>query len=229
MRIAILDENSMSRKIVNKYISDNYPTWKIMQYETVFAFVTAIYDECKGDIDCIVVYLSENNLERIEMTKDIQEYFPHIKAVFYSGVNDFADKIFKAIPTFFLKLPFKESYLDLAFKRIDGEVTQDKKTSLLIQNGGTVFRIKYETICYIESVARKMMIHTASGCYETYMKVEEMLALLPVQFVRCHRSYIVNTDMIEKIVEDGVYLSKQEFVPVSRQNLKTIKNRLAEG
>jgi len=229
MRIVAFDESSSNIETIENYISLFEPSSKIYQYTTSFAFVTAVVDEFKGDVDCIMIYLKEKDYESIRMAKDIQDYFPHIKLIFYSESGNFADKIFIASPDFFIKIPFKEKKIKEAFDRVGRYIKQDSKNSISIHNSGKLFKIKYDMISHIESVARKMMIYTLAGSYEVYMKVDEMLSLLPDNFIRCHRSYIINTDMIDSVEEDGIYLINDEFVPVSRQNQKLIKNIVKKG
>ena len=229
MRLAILGEIEENSSAVDAFLSDSYPSWKIYHYKTDFSFVTAIYDEYKGDVDCMVVFISGRNTDRILMVKDIQDFFPHIKLIFYSYSSDFADVIFKAFPSYFLKLPYQTVELAEAFKRVSDEVRSDMSNSMVVHIKGNYFRIRYESIGYIESSGRKMIINTTSGIYETYMKVEETMEMLPEQFFRCHRSYIVNVDMIKSFETDGVYLLKNEFVPVSRVNIKEMRELIARN
>nr|WP_225990368.1 LytTR family DNA-binding domain-containing protein [Flavobacterium sp. SaA2.13] len=47
-------------------------------------------------------------------------------------------------------------------------------------------------------------------------KISEIVEELPPNFVKCHRSYIVNTNYIETSSSKGIILTNKEQIPVSR-------------
>ena len=59
--------------------------------------------------------------------------------------------------------------------------------------------IKQEDINYIKKDGMKLIFCTNSQDYETYNSFNKIQSILPDNFVRCHKSYIVNTDSIQNI------------------------------
>ncbi|MDQ0287551.1 DNA-binding LytR/AlgR family response regulator [Desulfofundulus luciae] len=77
----------------------------------------------------------------------------------------------------------------------------DCRTKLTIKSGHGIIVIDTDSIFFVEKVGKKCVIHTDSGLYET----SEGLSLLegrldPARFFRCHKSFIINIDRVEKVL-----------------------------
>ncbi|MCM1538619.1 MAG: LytTR family transcriptional regulator DNA-binding domain-containing protein [bacterium] len=224
MRAAILDHNEQNVRCLSDFIKRKYPKWIISVYATTFALATAVYDSFKGDVELILVHVEED--ADIELAKEMQEYFPHIKVIFYSETTECAEKIFQAAPTFFLMLPFREENVTMALERVSAECEENVRRAITIYSRGRKVKIRFAAIRYIESFGRKMFLYTDNGLFETYMTVGDALAKLPPQFIQCHRSYIINSDKIEKYSVDEVVLTGSVQVPISRSFQKKIREIL---
>lgn len=224
MHVAILDSEKDNIKYLSAYIRSRYSHWIVNAYTSAFALVTAVYDEFKGDVELLILHVEEEG--SIEMERDLQQCFPHIRVIFYSGTKDFIEKIFLAAPIFFLNIPFCEEMLAKAFERVQTGYEEDFGRTITIQSRGRKQKLRFSAIRYMESFKRKLFLYTDNGSFETYMTMEKMLQELPPQFLQCHRSYIINSDRIEKYSIDGVLLTGGIFVPVSRSYQRKIKELL---
>ena len=92
-------------------------------------------------------------------------------------------------------------------------------------------RIPYDEICYFEAMKKKIIVHTAGTKYCSSGAIGELEESLPRRFVRCHRSFIVNSDYIEAIVlKDNIaHLKGNQDVPVSRSYKSRMKEFIDEG
>lgn len=90
----------------------------------------------------------------------------------------------------------------------------------------TVVSIEYNKILYIESNNKKIYIHTLEDCFAIYGTLEEISSLLPDQFVRCHRSYIINWlhHLSVDMTRGEILLAHQVCVPMSRTYKAKIKD-----
>ena len=222
MRIVILDRDKQNIEYLAGYIKSHYSGWSVNCYTNSFALVTAVYDEFKGDVELLIIHVDASG-ESVELAKDLQEYFPHIRVIFYSETTDCAEDIFRAIPTFFLKLPLRDEMTSTALERVRMNFEEDVGRTVTIQSHGQKQKIRFSAIRYVESVGRKLILYTDEGAYETYMTIADALGKLPSQFAQCHRSYIVNLERIETYDADGSLLIGTDHVPVSRTYQKTIR------
>lgn len=82
--------------------------------------------------------------------------------------------------------------------------------------------IPISTIRYIESVARKLIIHTKADDISIYAKLNDVDAMLAKYgFVRIHQSYLVRISEIKSMGRYYVALDGIE-IPISRRYFKDV-------
>lgn len=228
MKVLLLDENKLNMDKIDKMMRENAKDITIFKYITAFSFITGIYDELKGDVDLALIHIKNNEDERIRMARDVQEYFPHIKVIFYSENKIYAENIFKATPSFFFKIPWERELVNKAFEKVKKDISYDENNSIKIVSKGQVIKLRFETINYMESSGRKIYIYSTNGDYETYSTMNEMMEHLPDYFYKCHRSYIVNLYKVTSITKLGLSILDNNLVPFSRDLKDDLKLRLQE-
>lgn len=102
---------------------------------------------------------------------------------------------------------------------------------LTIQSGGKVSRLPFGEILYIETSDKKVNIWTKRQCLSVYERMSELEQKLGMQFIRCHRSYLVNYAQIERVnfAEMEIVLRNGERLPLSRTFKNVLKERLMKG
>lgn len=97
---------------------------------------------------------------------------------------------------------------------------EDNKQAFAIKTRGGIERISFEMIEYVEVINKTVLLHFADG------RIHEVTAaladfekeLLPrLEFVKIHRSYIVNLTYVQSIGKEGVTTNKGHIIPVSRK------------
>lgn len=78
--------------------------------------------------------------------------------------------------------------------------------------------IPYNSICYFEAREKKIYACTKNEEYGFYASLDELLESLPEQFMRCHRSFLVNSRMISRVLNAQNMLELYDGieVPLSR-------------
>lgn len=83
---------------------------------------------------------------------------------------------------------------------------------VFIRSDRKLIKLHFEEIKFIKGLKDYVMIHTTSGKYLTAMNVKTILAQLPSEiFMRCSKSYIVNTKLIKEIETDTIVIEGQEI------------------
>ena len=85
--------------------------------------------------------------------------------------------------------------------------------------------LPYKDIFYLEAREKKIFLRTLNSEYGFYSTIEQLEEVLPDTFIRCHRSYIVNTAKIEKIMlsQNQISLAHGFTVPLSRSYKPILK------
>lgn len=93
---------------------------------------------------------------------------------------------------------------------------------LMIKENNEIFKIKLNEILYIESNSNYIFIFTKNKKIVTRQSLEwAELQLSKNQFIRIHRSYIVNIQAVEKLSSKSVFINQVE-IPVSRTHSSKI-------
>lgn len=116
--------------------------------------------------------------------------------IFLTGHLEYVLLAYKYKTFDYLPKPITEEKLEETILRLV-EDTKEVHSRFLKINNNTV--IKQEEINYIKKDGMKLIFCTGTGNYETYSSFTQIEPSLPSNFVRCHKSYIANTDTIQNI------------------------------
>lgn len=109
----------------------------------------------------------------------------------------------------------------------------DKRIPIRDDKGRTRF-IDIHNIDWIEAAGDYVCVHVGTENYVVRQPLNDFQSSLPSDFLRIHRSYIVNTDRIVHMQEIKdrkfiVDLSTSKTLPVGRTHYKTLKACLKKG
>ncbi len=102
----------------------------------------------------------------------------------------------------------------------------DKKFCVETKDGRAYYR--YDDIVYFEARNKKIFLNTKYSDVGFYSTLDEIEELLPENFIRCHRSFIVNTDKIMQVIpsQNSIICSADLFVPLSRSYKQNVMNAM---
>lgn len=93
-------------------------------------------------------------------------------------------------------------------------------TKLVVKFAREIHLVPIETIDYIESIRRKVFIHSDDGIYQMYSTMRDIIAKLPESFLRCHNSYLVNSERVVTVRSTEIVLTSGSKVPISKRYAK---------
>ena len=90
------------------------------------------------------------------------------------------------------------------------EQQESQRNVLWIKNREGTFRIPFEQIYYLEAREKKVFVRTRQEEFGVGETMERLAEQLPENFVRCHRSFVVNEEHITQIrlSESLLYLGR---------------------
>lgn len=173
--------------------------------------------------DVVFIDVQMPDLDGLSAVYRLQEEHPGIFVVFVSGYSKYAVEAFNLNAGDYLVKPVDRERLARAlakarrFKALrpagDGLavtlpavlVSDVKKETngydkLILKNGHSIVSIDAGTIFFVEGSGKKCVIHTSRGLYEVSKRLAAIEKKLdPGRFFRCHKSYIINIEHIEKV------------------------------
>lgn len=95
---------------------------------------------------------------------------------------------------------------------------------------GTVHRVPMKDILYFEARNKKLYLVTRNYEIEFYDTLDGLLERLPADFLRCHKSFVINRHRVEQLLlSQGTVLMEGGSVqiPISRSMKQTVREALA--
>ena len=114
-------------------------------------------------------------------------------------------------------------------EKLENEQKKAKKGYLLVRVDRKNRKISHDLILYVESLSDYVKIHTTevNSPIITKAKISQIERELPEEFIRIHRSYLVNRNEITTYSTEQVQLAGEQL-PISRtykQRVKELLNR----
>lgn len=102
------------------------------------------------------------------------------------------------------------------------KVSTSIKETIQVRSNRQTINIRIDEIDYIESLSDYVKIWNGDEPVITREKISHLEETLPDNFVRCHRSFIVNLNKIDSINYDQLFI-KDLSIPVSRKYKDRLK------
>lgn len=148
-----------------------------------------------------------------------------IKIVFITAYSEYAAESYNLQATDYLLKPVTLKRFLEAKQKIDACVKLHPKPETSLQPGGINFfvksgkimqRVLLKELLYFEGENEYVKLVTIHKEILIYKRLKEIAEQLGPPFVRVHNSYIVNTDHIEKIQDNHIYISGK-LIPISEK------------
>jgi DNA-binding LytR/AlgR family response regulator len=155
--------------------------------------------------------------------------------IFFTSRREYAFEGFEYQVTDFLEKPatfprFLQA-VNKAYKIfIDEEQSQEQQKpaskEFYIRENGKLCRVHQDDILYFENVGDYIRLATTKGNHIIHGTLKGMSEKINnPQFIKVHRSYIINLDKI-KDIEDNSLVIKKKVIPISRANKALLMSKL---
>ena len=199
----------------------------IQKCNNYFKLQTLLFDEIREKVDIVLMNIKIGKEMGINLANQIQRIFPYVQIAFISDSPEYAKDIFKANPAYFLLKPVNKNDLQEAMNRMISQLNIKKHRIFIFETKREIFPLLIENIRYVESEKRVVHFHMLENRVESgYGKIDEIEERLPIQFLRCHQSYIVNMNYIFSFSANSIVLDNEMTIPISRAKFKNVKNIL---
>lgn len=223
MKVIIIDDEHLARGIVKNYLK-NYPT---------FTLVAECSDGFEGfktikelQPDLIFLDIQMPKITGFEMLELI-DHKP--KVIFTTAFDEYALKAFDQNAIDYLLKPFSQERFDKAMQKclnqtfsLNSETllntsNNELETRVVVKHLGNIKIIQTSDILYLEAYDDYVKIHTQENIFvkkKTMNYFEQ--ALNSKQFVRVHRSYIIQVNQITKMEQSD----KENMVAILKNGVK---------
>ena len=115
------------------------------------------------------------------------------------------------------------------YKRSETIVNEFKSpNSLLVYNLGKALSIQIKDITHLEGVGNYTFVCTKHGKYLLSKCLKTVQGRLNNNFVRIHKSYVVNQQHIKSMWVDNIQLDCGKRIPIARRRIRETHEILSE-
>lgn len=227
MRIAICDDEKAQRQLLKKYLEEwaaqNKVILETQQFSSGEGFLFSWEDD--RDYDLLVFDIEMGELSGMELAAAIREKDDEIPILFVTGYDRYMLQGFEVSALHYLLKPVSREKLFGVLDRLKIKRKQEEKLFFHTEKGP--LSLPLSRIWYIEARAHQCVLYTEEEEYTLRASIGEIVRQLGgrKEFVRCHRSYLVNLHHISAIVKPELILDDKRRLPVSRSAEKEV-NRL---
>jgi DNA-binding LytR/AlgR family response regulator len=213
MNCLIVDDEEMSRNMVKHFVEQ---TESLNLVGICADGVEASVILNKTDIDLIFLDVEMPGMSGYELIKSLANP-PEI--ILITAKKEHAAEAFEYRVTDYLVKPITYPRFLQAISRVkenlEGlENNKSKSTELYVRTDSKIVKVSFSDVTYIEALADYIMIFTNNNKYIVHSTMKGFQSRLPSdQFVRVHRSYIVNKEKIESIENLFIVINKK-FIPI---------------
>lgn len=211
IRVIIIDDEKLARDLIREYLAGRSEVEIVSECQNAREAYQAI-SRLRPDLIFLDIQMPEiNGFELLEMLDEIPQ------VIFSTAYDQYAIKAFEVNAVDYLLKPYDSERFNLALgraiKTIDTKHTaieelldqlrhqQKYLERLLIKESGRIVIITCREINWIRAMDDYVEIHTSKASYLIQQSMSVLESRLnPDQFIRAHRSYIVNVDAIQEIV-----------------------------
>ena len=220
MVITIVDDDAVLLDAVADRVKILRPSYIVNTYSSISKFV----NDAILTTDILITDICLEDEDSIEILANVQQKNDNMKIIYMTGYIENSKRIFRTRPSYFLVKPFSDDELEESIVKCECEFDSenDDMISIPVKGGNIILRRK--RIKYIESNGRKLIVHKTDGDVEYYGKLDSLQETLSQNFVRCHKSFLVNMAFINTFIGMEIVLFTGEVLPVSRSNHASAKN-----
>lgn len=242
MKALLIDDEPLARSMVREYLQDHPEIEVVQECNDGFEGVKAIHQHQPDVIFLDIQMPKINGFEMLELVENPPA------VIFTTAFDEFAMKAFEAHAIDYLLKPFSKERFDKALNKwksnhasavapasqplLESLVQPDERHRIVVKKGSNIVIVPTATIHYLEAFDDYVKVHTKDGFYlkkKTMAHFERSLD--PSQFVRIHRSYLLNVaelTRIEPLEKDShvVLLKNGTRIPLSQSGYTKLKEVL---
>ncbi len=226
MNCIVVDDEEFSRNVIKHFINKTDGLNLLSECENAAEAFKALKSD---EIDIVFLDVEMPDMTGIELMKALDD-MPQI--ILVTSRPNYAVEAFEYSVTDFLVKPVNYARFLKAVSKAEtnlkaSNVTIENKTNeVFVKADSKIIKLKLSDIIYIEALSDYVIINTATRKYIIHSTMKGLEKKLPdSDFIRVHRSYIVNFAKIDQI-EDLNVIVPGKTIPIGASYKNTFMKKL---
>lgn len=236
--VMVIEDDERVRRILKKMI-EKVEGFSVVSEAAAVKEAIDAYDE--KPVEVVFVDIDLNGESGLECARQLCDINPKVKIIFETAHSEYMADAFEIYAFDYIVKPFNMDRVIRTLNRIkdsgefigrtakpnsvasaDNEPYKDK---LAVKGKEEILFIDIKDIVFIERINGTTRIVTKDGIYNTSLPLTDVEKKLnTVDFIRCHRSYIINLSKIIKLTQYGRWTYSVSFRDCTETALMTHYN-----
>lgn len=226
LKIAVCDD---SRELLEKVEKDLHEYESVRNTPVTVHTYTNAVDLLDGlkktDYDILILDIIMPGFTGMQAAHEIRKFNEEIKIIFLTSSKEFAIESYSVGAYYYLLKPVLKEKLFSVLDKVVSEITSKQESCVIYTHMGIV-NIPFARIECLEVYNKHLVFHLSDGSTKETrgaLTDYENVFLERKEFLKIHRSYILNMDYIHSIEAGEIATYSGKRFPVSRLLAKDIK------
>lgn len=225
LKCIIVDDDPVQREILKNCVAQIPDLRLVGSYPNAIEARIALQ---KREVDLIFLDVEMPEMSGLEFLQNFKDV-PQV--IMVTAKKQYAFEAFEYDVTDYLSKPVDMDRFSSAVQRAryyEENLKRKKKEShIFIKSDGVLVKLNTHDILFVEAMGDYIKVHTENKRHIVHSTMKAFVAKLPEGFIRTHKSFIVNTEHVDRLEESSVFVKSKEL-PVSRNNKKLLIERISE-
>ena len=198
-------------------------------FHSVLELMAEIGKGVRYDILFLDIIMPNEN--GINIAKEIRQYDSVVKIIFLTSSSEFAVQSYTVDAWFYQMKPIREEEFFRLMDSVLSECQKEQQHDLIVQCKNGLTRIDLERLEYCEVLGRTLLFHLENGkVLEGTGGMDKLYGQLSQyeNFVRPHRSFLINMEFIQKISSKTITMESRAEIPIPHGKYSEIKSMYLE-
>ncbi len=239
MKVILVEDESGIRKLLCKIIEQN-PGFEVVGETDNLTDAVSLFSRTKADV--VFLDIEINGASGLECAKIIADLEPKTKIIFATAHSEYMSDAFEVYAFDYLMKPFHIERVNQTLERIKAlsgslvvETVKNEEfdkivkyerglDKLLVKGKESMSFIDIKDIILIQRENSSTVIYTKQDSFTTSASLTDIETKLePEQFMRSHKSYLINVSQIKKIEPYGRWTYIVTFKDLNKDALMTVE------
>ena len=215
LNVAVCDDEKIIREQINELIKKEGQDIYTELYETGDALLAS-----GKRFDIVFLDIQMDGRNGIETARMLRQRNEETILIFITGLREYVCEAFDVEAFHYLLKPIEECKFVEVLCRAKRELekrNKQHKELLFIKTGKRSITLEKENILYVESMGKKVGIHTTRETIEAYASMNVLEEQLGSSFYRCHRGYLVNLACVAEYTGKSITLNNGESIYMAKE------------
>ena len=229
LRCLIADDEPIARQILEGYIADTPHLELVSSCKNAFEVLSFLQED---SVDLLFLDINMPKLSGLSLLRTLERK-PNV--IITTAYSEYAVEGFELSVTDYLLKPFSlERFLQAVAKvkpptnKTSEERVEESReipSSIFVKSDKKIVKVNFSNLKYIEAYGNYIKLYT-NQMILTPQTLSDFLTKLPSNFLRIHKSFIVNFNHIKSIDGNQVVLENNIKLPIGKSYKEQLLNRL---